>query len=103
MEIMEVQNAVDVDLKISLIDGEFSVKDAKEILFSMLDKKINFHVLQRLMKTEGDHNDSCAGDSNRINALRQSRANVEDLLNEISNSGYQLEINSTIDINVIKK
>lgn len=103
METMQSTKTVDSDLKISLIDGDFSAKDAKEILFSMLDKKINFHVLQRLMKTEGDHNDSCPGDSTRIDALRQSRAEVEELLSEASLLGYELEINSTIDIKVIKK
>lgn len=103
METMESPKTVDANLNISLIDGEFSVKDAKEILFSMLDKKINFHVLQRLMKTEGDHNASCSDDTSRIDSLKKSRVDVEALLNEISNSGYELEINSTIDIKVIKK
>ena len=36
---MQSPKKVDTSLNISLIVGKFSVKDAKEILFSMLEKR----------------------------------------------------------------
>lgn len=90
------------DQKINLIDGVFTATEAGDILNAMLDKKINFHKLQRLTRTEGNMDDACEYDSGRIVELIDEKGKLKDFLSSIRAEGCKLEINSTINITVRK-
>lgn len=87
---------------INLIDGCFTTAEAADILYALLDKKINFHKIQRLGLKEGNHADTCVYDNGRIRELMQERETLKSYLLEIRGSGCNLKINSTIEI-VIEK
>ena len=102
MELQETMNVTSTDQKINLIEGVFTAVEAGDILHAMLDKKINFHKLQRLMRTEGNIDDACEYDSGRIIELIDEKAKLKDYLSTIREQGHTLEINSTVTISVRK-
>lgn len=90
------------DQKINLIDGVFTATEAGDILHAMLDKKINFHKLQRLSRTEGNISDACEYDSGRIIELIDEKGKLKDFLSAIRAEGCKLEIKSTVQISLKK-
>lgn len=92
-----LKNATKQDIK--LIEGNFSPSEATDIINAVLDVKINFHKLQRLSKTEGDTNDSCCFDNDRIDELLAAKQQVKKLFNSIRENGGKISINSSITIN----
>ncbi|WP_298323041.1 hypothetical protein [uncultured Dokdonia sp.] len=90
------------DQKINLIDGVFTATEAGDILHAMLDKKINFHKLQRLSRTEGNIGDACEYDSGRIIELIDEKGKLKDFLNSVRADGSKLEIKSTVQISLKK-
>lgn len=103
---MEMQLSNDTsqttDQKINLIDGLFTATEAGDILHAMLDKKINFHKLQRLSRTEGNEGDPCEYDSGRIIELIDEKVKLKEFLSSIRGQGLKLDIQSTINITVRK-
>lgn len=90
------------DLKtINLIEGQFSPSQAADILNAMLDKKINYHKLQRMSITEGNNSDQCVHDSGRIDELLLEKAKLKQILQEARTQGKTLKINSLINIEVV--
>ena len=86
---------------ISLIDGIFTPSDASDILNAMLTKKINFHNLQIMRITEGNHNDPCNHDCTRLETLKAEKARLKQIINEVRGLGKRMNIQSTIKIEVV--
>jgi len=84
--------------EIKLIDGLFTPSEAADILNGVLDVKINFHKLQRLSRTEGNINDSCEFDTDRIVELIDSRQDAKSFLTDARLKGKKLKIESTVTI-----
>ncbi|KAB1069036.1 hypothetical protein F6U93_04590 [Tamlana haliotis] len=87
-----------LDQHLKLIDGTFTSSESNDILSRILDVKINFHKLQRLSKTEGNMNDSCMFDSDRITELINAKHEVQKFLTEARLKGKKLKINSSVSI-----
>ncbi|MEP1856859.1 hypothetical protein, partial [Nonlabens ulvanivorans] len=87
------------ELQIDLIDGNFTASDAMEIITSVLDKKMNFHKLQRLAKTERDHADPCTFENERIAALQSEKDKAISFLGPMIQRSETLSIKSEIKIN----
>ncbi len=82
---------------IQLIDGEFSIEEAKEILNTLINNKIVFHQRKNFSNNERfgcDHEVSVK----RIPQLIQCRNQVMELLEQKEKSGKTLRITSTIEI-----
>ena len=95
-------SAMKTDLKtVNLIEGQFSPSQAADILNAMLDKKINYHKLQRMSITEGNNSDRCIHDSGRIDELLLEKAKLKQILQEARTQGKTLKINSLINIEVV--
>lgn len=86
---------------VDLIDGMFTPSEAFDIVCGMIDEKINFHKLQRLSMCEGNikaNTDFC---DNRINELKQSKAEAKKYIREMLKSGKLLQIEGEIRIRPI--
>lgn len=86
---------------INLIEGKFTPSEASDIINAMLDKKINFHNIQTLRINEGDHNDPCQHDNERLKELLIEKARLKDITSEIRMQGKRLQIDAIINIKVI--
>ena len=85
---------------VKLIEGYFTLSEARDIINSILDVKINFHKLQRLSRTEGNENDACEYDNSRINELISAKHNTKEFLNDNKFLGKKIKIESTITIQI---
>lgn len=86
---------------IKLIEGTFTPSEANDILTSIVDKKINFHKIQRLKIFEGNHNDPCVHDSDRLNELIASKERLVEIVREVKSQGRKLKIHSNIHIEIV--
>lgn len=91
----------DVTHQVKLIDGSFLPSEAKDLINALIDQKINFHKLRRLSLWERDHHDESFFDNNRITQLLQEKKEVIELLKEAKQSGKQLRINGSLNIELI--
>lgn len=86
-----------------LIDGDFELKEALEILISLFDSKINHHKIQKMMKWSRDVNDKAKYDSTRINQLIKDKEDVIELLKKVKNKNTKIKMNSVLQIVEIKE
>lgn len=87
---------------INLIEGIFTASETADLLRAMLDQKINFHKVHRLGITEGNHNDACTYDNNRINELIAEKEKLNAFIKQVRESGGALQINGTVEIKLLK-
>ena len=86
--------------KVSLIDGTFSARDARQLLNALLDIKINYHKLKRLSILEGNDQDACIYDSSRIDTLIAQKEELRALFSEMNMEGKTLKIKGDITIEI---
>ncbi len=88
--------------QVNLINGKFTASEASDILNSLIDKKINFHKIQRLGLTEGNHHDDCPYDNSRINELIEEKEQMKKVLLNSLKNGKKLILEGQISIKVIE-
>ena len=96
----ETENTVIMNKQLKLIEGNFSKREALNIVNNVVDVKINFHKLERLSKREGNVNDACTYDNTRITALLEDKADIKEFLMSLEANGANIKISSTIHISV---
>lgn len=87
---------------INLIEGIFTASETADLLRSMLDQKINFHKVHRLCITEGNHDEACTYDNNRINELVAEKEKLNAFIKQVRETGGALQINGTVEIKLLK-
>ncbi len=87
--------------KVNLINGKFTPAEASEIINSLIDKKINFHKIQRLGLTEGNHNHECPYDNSRINELLEEKKQLKAVLIDALKNGKELILEGPISIKIV--
>lgn len=83
-----------------LIKGTFSPKEAEEILLELIHNKIKFHSLESLIILERYNGDTTRSQK-RIQELKAARETVQAFLKQAREAGWQLEINSRVEIKVV--
>lgn len=86
--------------KIQLVKGDFTPSEASDVIFSLINEKINFHKLQRLQMWEGNH--KCKTDQldGRIGELEKEREIAREFINSLRGLGQNLKINGILEISV---
>lgn len=87
---------------INLIEGIFTASETADLLRSMLDQKINFHKVHRLCITEGNHDDACTYDNNRINELIAEKEKLNAFIKQVREKGGALQITGNVEIKLLK-
>jgi hypothetical protein len=82
---------------INLIDGDFNLEDAREILIDLINKKIQFHSLKSHENWERSGSVDTNG-HNRIKKLEEARNQILELTNANSSKEAHLRISSFIHI-----
>lgn len=80
-----------------LIDGVFSTDDARNILMTLINNKIQFHEQDNWSRKERFGDSHTAG-SRRVDELMQSRLDLATLIDQAQAEGERLSINCTIEV-----
>ena len=86
---------------IPLVEGTFSPVEAADVLFSLISDKIKFHNLQLLSVQERFNGDTSHSEQ-RIKALKIAKNQAKDLILKARDEGYDVKIDSVIDIRLVK-
>jgi len=76
---MEVKTQKEVNT-VELVKGQFTPSQAREVLVSLLDQKINFHLIEKHQKWEKDHNCDMTDLNKRIEELEEEKRKVKEFL-----------------------
>lgn len=82
---------------VTLINGVFTPDEAKEVLLTLLNHKINFHRMRNFSAEERFGKPDPVS-TKRLTELYESRKQVLSLLEEAASAGYKLEIESLVNI-----
>ncbi|WP_445383357.1 hypothetical protein [Robiginitalea sp. IMCC43444] len=88
--------------EIVFIKGSFNPAEAADVLLSLLNDKIKFHTVKSLKLNPGS-SQSEEHSAARIGALREAKKKVEELVLMAHKEGLDLEINSTLAIQLTDK
>lgn len=94
--------AMETIQKIQLVDGEFTVSEATDVVMSLIDEKLNFHKLQRLALSEGFSGADTEYPDGRIGELEHEKAVAIEFLKDARKSGAKITINGTLEISISK-
>lgn len=87
--------------KLTLIEGDFSFDEAKEIVMSMFSSKINFHNIQNWSSQERFGKDDAIAQK-RIPELRNEIKKLEEFLLEAKAKNKKLVVSSEINISLLE-
>ncbi|MGV6830011.1 MAG: hypothetical protein ACWA5P_00425 [bacterium] len=93
---------VSTTTKVQLVEGTFTPTQASDVIIGLIEKKINFHKLQRLTMCEGDENCDTRLQDNRINELYTELRRAKEIIKEAREQGFHLEVNGTLEFNYTK-
>lgn len=86
---------------IKLIQGIFTPSESSDILNEIIEKKINFHKIQKLKISEGNHDDPCSHDKARLSELEASKMRLGEIIKEVRSSGKRMSIKANISIEIV--
>jgi hypothetical protein len=85
-----------------LIDGTFEPEEARNILFSLVNTKINFHSMEAFGIAIRSSGDTSYHDK-RISELTKMNLDLKVLLEEARGAGLDVKITGDIAITVVEK
>ena len=85
---------------LELIKGEFSVLEAKELLFNLINQKINFHNL-RDWSSQERYGMPDENSVQRIQQLKQSKESLQELVQIARKEGLSFKIDAKISIELV--
>ena len=86
---------------ITLIDGQFSVEEAKEILLNVFSSKLQFHQMKNFSNYERFGTKDENG-RRRIDELKESITLIKNTLEDAKNAGFELVLKSNVSIELVK-
>lgn len=91
------QTKLDSHHSLTLIEGQFSPTEAREVLMTLINSKITFHNRKNLssMERKGHFNPES---KKRVEQLKNIRSELLDLIEKVEKHDLSLEIHSEIDI-----
>ncbi len=88
--------------KIQLVDGDFTVSEASDVVMLLIDEKINFHKLQRLSLSEGFSGADTNYPDGRIGELEHEKSIAKAFFTKVRKTGATIKINGTLEISLSK-
>lgn len=86
--------------KIQLVDGEFTVSEASDVVLSLLNEKINFHKLQRLSWCEGSQTADTKFPDGRIAELEHEKSVAKEFFADARAKGKTIKIDGILNISL---
>jgi len=85
-----------------LIDGQFTPLEAKSILFTLVNSKINFHSMESFgitIRSSGD----VSFHEKRIKELKKTNADIKKLMDYALKNKLQVKVNGNIEIQLLNE
>ncbi len=98
---LRIMTTTEVMHKVNLVDGKFTAMEAKEVINSLIDEKINFHKIHRLAMCEGDINTDTTFDDSRVGQLMREKEDFRAIYLEAKKAGKQVKISGILNIEII--
>jgi len=92
----------EITQKIQLVEGDFTVSEASDVVESLIDEKLNFHKLQRLSLSEGHSGANTDYPDGRIGELEREKKIAQAFFAEARKIGATVKINGTLEISLSK-
>lgn len=86
--------------EVQLVDGTFTVSEARDIISALIDQKINFHKVQRLSIWEGNEGEQADFPNDRIIELARDKQKAKKFLAALKQQGLNVRITGTLEITV---
>ncbi len=86
---------------LKLIDGQFAPLEALKVISDLIRSKINYHTMEAFSNKERFNVDISFSEQ-RIAELKEARKDLEDIINTASEKGYNLKVESLIEITFIE-
>lgn len=99
----EVKDEVKKTIKkqnIQLVDGEFTVSEANDIVKNLINEKINFHKLQRLSLCEGFSKSNTEFPDSRIGQLQNDKKISNEFFRDQFGKNVTVTINGVLEITI---
>ena len=103
MSVLKQQSLVKTKQEVQLVEGSFSCSEAQFVINELLDRKINFHKLQRLSLCEGDENSDTSYANNRIAELENEKKIAKRYIDAARKEGYDVFTDGVLEIRFTKK
>lgn len=87
---------------VKLIEGTFTPTEAREVVLSFIEEKINFHKRLKLNLWLRDKDADTERHDKRIAELLLEKKKMEELLSEANAEGKNLRISGTLEIDFVK-
>lgn len=100
MKVANTENNQTTTQKIQLVEGDFTVSEASDVVESLIDEKLNFHKLQRLSISEGSSGADTDYPDGRIGELEREKAIAQAFFAEARKTGATIKINGTLEISI---
>ncbi|MFN4198027.1 MAG: hypothetical protein ACK4FS_03270 [Flavobacterium sp.] len=92
----------DVEVQhIQLINGEFNPEDAQRILLSLINSKIQYHQVE-IFSMEERFGIEATQSKDRIEELKLSVRDIQEIIKEASDAGMKLKVTSTVKIQPVR-
>ncbi|MFN3755630.1 MAG: hypothetical protein ACK4RM_01620 [Flavobacterium sp.] len=86
--------------KLQLINGEFNPNDAKNIILSLINSKIQYHQLE-IFSMQERFGIEATHSINRIEELKLTTRDVKEIIKEAESLGLKLKVTSIVEIHPV--
>lgn len=83
-----------------LVDGTFNAQDARQVLFSLVNSKINYHSLE-IFSLQERFDADVSHSEKRIKALTEASLDLKKVIEEAAQKNLKLKVNGTISIELV--
>ena len=84
----------------NFITGSFKPTDAKNILFSMIDKNINLYKVQSMTLWEQNHNADLSEIENKITELKARKKKIEEIIERAKEKGSEINLSNNLELTI---
>lgn len=84
-----------------LVKGRFSPAEARELIHTLVNSRIQFYQIMKMRRWEGDHNTNTAGFDRKISELNAEREQLDKLIREADQAGLRVEIEGGLRLRIL--
>lgn len=97
-----IKSAENTSQNIDLVNGHFTTTEAREVILSLLDQKLNFHKTKRFQLWTQDRFANFDTLDNRIAELEKEKERALKFLEAHQDSASKLKLNASLNLEIVE-